>query len=271
MRTNVSSIVSDAVMANFEKDGVICLRSVIAPSWIELLRGAVADVLAAKPSPTTVRYGADTPDTPAFFSAHRVWPDHPPFVEFERHGPTAELAGRIMRSRKITLYSDHVLVKEPGESAPTPWHHDLPYWSVRGNQVCSVWIPLDDVDAGNGVVQYVRGSHRWDRLFRPAEFGDSDAYQGMGLETAPDIEANRADYDIVSWDTAPGDCLVFSARTLHGGPPNLSSRQRRAVSIRWAGDDATYFLPPHNSVRASNLKSGDPLEADIYPVMWRED
>ena len=29
--------------------------------------------------------------------------------------------------------------------APTPWHHDQPYWTVDGNQVCSIWLSLDPV------------------------------------------------------------------------------------------------------------------------------
>jgi ectoine hydroxylase-related dioxygenase (phytanoyl-CoA dioxygenase family) len=40
-----------------------------------------------------------------------------------------------MRARKINLFHEHVLVKEPGTLEPTPWHHDLPYWTLEGTQV----------------------------------------------------------------------------------------------------------------------------------------
>ena len=44
-----------------------------------------------------------------------------------------------------TFYHEHVLVKEPGTAASTPWHHDQSYYPVDGQDVCSLWIPVDPV------------------------------------------------------------------------------------------------------------------------------
>ena len=67
-------------------------------------------------------------------------------------------------------------------------------------------------------VRFVRGSHRWGRLFYPrvfldgADFNTTDA----GLEPVPDIDAHPQDYDILAWDLEPGDVIAFGFRTLHG-------------------------------------------------------
>jgi ectoine hydroxylase-related dioxygenase (phytanoyl-CoA dioxygenase family) len=59
--------------------------------------------------------------------------------------------------------------------------------------------------------------------------------------TVPDIDANREEYDIVSFDMAPGDALIFSAWILHGARGNSSSTQDRvALSTRWLGDDVLW-------------------------------
>jgi len=37
----------------------------------------------------------------------------------------------------------------------------------------------------------------------------------------------------------PGDVIAFHYRCVHGGPGNLTNGRRRAVALRFVGDDAT--------------------------------
>ena len=87
----------------------------------------------------------------------------------------------------------------------------------------------------------------------------------------PDIEADRAAYDIVSWDMAPGDAVVFSALALHAAPGNASTRRRRAVSIRLTGDDVRYAKKRKRAqiLRDPGLRPGDAMDCDLFPVIWR--
>ena len=48
-------------------------------------------------------------------------------------------------ARAINFFYDFMFVKEPGTREVTRWHQDEPYWAVKGEQVCSVWLPLDPV------------------------------------------------------------------------------------------------------------------------------
>ncbi|GIS71219.1 MAG: hypothetical protein CM1200mP10_07960 [Candidatus Neomarinimicrobiota bacterium] len=72
--------------------------------------------------------------------------------------PAAEIAGRITKSDQIRIFHEHILVKEPKTSERTPWHHDQPYYCVDGNQVCSIWLPLDPVPRKAGL-EFIAGSH----------------------------------------------------------------------------------------------------------------
>ena len=38
----------------------------------------------------------------------------------------------------------------------------------------------------------------------------------------------------------PGDALLFDFRTVHGARGNPAATRRRALSLRWVGDDARY-------------------------------
>ena len=59
---------------------------------------------------------------------------------------------------------------------------------------------------------------------------------------------------------------VHHARTLHGAFPNASSRRRRAVSVRYCGDDARYELRPGAPRKPHHAR--DPLGDPDCPRVW---
>ncbi len=93
------------------------------------------------------------------------------------------------------------------------------------------------------------------------------------LETTPDIEAAREDYDIRSWSLEPGDLIAFHFLTLHGAPANPSQGRRRAFAARWLGDDAVYAArggevsPPFPEI-VGKLDQGATLPEDLFPVIF---
>jgi ectoine hydroxylase-related dioxygenase (phytanoyl-CoA dioxygenase family) len=64
----------------------------------------------------------------------------------------------------MRIFHEHVLVKEPKTSESTSWHHDQPYYCVDGEQVCSIWLPLDPVPKESGL-EFVAGSHLLGKMF----------------------------------------------------------------------------------------------------------
>ena len=57
--------------------------------------------------------------------------------------------------------------------------------------------------------------------------------------TVPDIDGERDKYDILAWETEPGDCVVFEASIVHQGRANVPTNARRRIATtRWVGDDA---------------------------------
>ena len=254
-------------IATYRSDGIVCLRNMFPEDWLDRLRGAV-EVAMAAPGPNAEEYAKQ--GAGRFFGDLDLWQRHTPFREFVFNSPAAAIAGRIMRSAKINFFYDQLLVKEPGAAEPTPWHQDQPYWAVPGRQVCSIWLPLDPVTK-EACVEYVAGSHAWPE-YSPYHFKDGRPYAGTGLPPLPDIEAERDEHRILSFELAPGDCLVFQAMIVHGAPPNRTTNRRRALATRWTGDDARYRVRNGEVAIPTTdpgLNHGDELDGDLFPVVWR--
>lgn len=263
--------ITEAEIDAYQRDGVICLRGAIDAGWRERLAAAIERDIRA-PGPFNHGYEAKNGH---FHGTSRKWQLDQDVRDYVFDSPLPELAARLMRARKVNLLYDQMFVKEPGTDAPTPWHNDHVVWPLDGKQVISFWLALDTVTAESGRVEYVRGSHLWNREFQPRSFTKSNIHYPTipGREEFPDVNADRAAYDIVAWDMEPGDVAVFTSRTLHGGPGNArTDRRRRGYTIRYTGDDITYRPGPLTVPHTINpdLSPGDPLDSDLFPVVWRD-
>lgn len=287
---DAAASVTEAQVAAYERDGVVCLRGVLPSSWLQRMEAAVERALerAGAVDMTEMARSIEASGGEAlvdasvdpraerghFYAGTDHWLSDPDFHAFAATSPLPALAATLMRSDKVNLYEDSLLVKEPGTVEPTAFHQDLAYFHVEGEQICSSWSPLDPVSQETGAVQYVRGSHLWRREFRPNLFVSTMPIPGTRGEEVPDIQARPADYELVQFDTEPGDVVVHHARTLHGAGGNHSNTlRRRAVSVRYCGADARYRIregapmKPHHH----HVKDGDLLDLAACPVVWRSD
>ena len=261
--------VTDHEIETFKSDGIVCLREMFADGWIETMREAAEDSLA-KPGKLHAELADERSETGRFFHDTFIWKQNDACHRFVYESPAASIARQLMQSEKINIFFDQWLIKEPGTATKTPWHHDLTYWPIDGAQVCTVWLALDDVTADNGSVEYVKGSHRWGKKYRPASFGSGNQYT-ENIPPVPDIDTMRDQLEIVQFDLQPGDCTVHHALTLHGAPGNHTATRRRAHTSRWAGDDVVFR--PRDGLQEMpdyppELQNGDSLDSELWPVIY---
>ena len=182
-----------------------------------------------------------------------------------------EIAGHLMQAAYVNFWEDTTFVKAPGTRQKTAFHQDLAYFQIEGDQCVVIWIPLDPADLRNGVMQYVRGSHRWGETFAPNVFISQTPFAASKEKRCPDIEGARGDFDIISFDVEPGDVIIHHVKTVHGAGGNPSDRWRRAVSLRYCGDQVRYRDRPGAIPQVGvthGLKDGDRLLAADYPLVW---
>ena len=230
--------ITDAEIVAFENDGVVCLRQVLDRDWIARMRDAV-DRIMGSPSDRGTDLNKD--GSPGrFFQDVYMWTYDADFRRCALESPIAETAATCMRSTRVNILSDMLLCKEPHTPREAPWHHDQPYNWVDGWQACGAWVGFDSTDHASGAVEWISGSHRWGRWFEAEAFDPTLSFEGGEFEKLPDIEGHRDDYDIIHFDTEPGDVIVNHLLVLHHSPGNFSDRRRRALTYRFAGDDATF-------------------------------
>jgi len=260
------SLVPQSTIETFQRDGAVLVKGALT-KWIDVL----ADGLARnqrEPSPTA-RYHTGEGET-AFFNDYCNWDRIPEYRSFIYESPAAGIAASLMGSKNVRFFHEHVVLKEAGNTVPTPWHQDLPYYCVDGSKSCSFWIPLDAVPRERGL-EFVAGSHLWGKNFEPMFFSGKPVNEGRTWDTLPNIDDSRDDYRLVGWDMEPGDMLAFNFSTVHGAPANPSPDRRAAIAFRFMGDDVRFAdrggttSPPFPDLK---LHDGDELDVPEFPLVW---
>ncbi|HEX7866801.1 MAG TPA: phytanoyl-CoA dioxygenase family protein [Variovorax sp.] len=270
LQRRVQARVDDALVAQFQRDGAVCIRQLLTPDELALLQGGIETNLAA-PSPRAKI--ASRPDDPGrFFEDFCNWQEIGEFRRFIFEAPLAQLAQRLMGSQTVRLYHDHLLVKEPGTRQRTPWHQDQPYYNIEGEQNVSMWIPVDPVSRA-ATLEFVAGSHKGPWLM-PRTFMDNHAkwFPEGSLEDLPDIEGARERFPIVGWNIEPGDFVCFHMLTLHAAAGVEGPNRRRVFSVRFLGDDIrhaprSWKTSPDFPGLADTLPAGAPMDDERFPLL----
>lgn len=263
----MGTVVTDAMVEAFQRDGAVLVPGLLADQ-VDALAAAVEENMA-KPSPFERTYKPDDGSSP-FFQDFCNWQRIAGYRDAVTRSDMAEAAARLMGSKEARIFHDHVLVKEPGNSMKTPWHQDQPYYLVDGRQSISFWVPLDPIPR-EITLEFIAGSHRWGKDFRPDRFNGTALYEGDDSEAVPDIDGRREDFTVLGWPMQPGDAVAFNFRTLHGAGANTTTNRRRAVSFRWVGDDARFVKrlgktsPPFPDLV---YEHGAKFEGPAFPALW---
>ena len=190
--------------------------------------------------------------------------------------PLVAIAATLMNSLQVRLYNDHLFVKRGGDSVATDWHQDLPFWPFKGEQIIAAWLALTPVRREASAVHYARGSHRWNKFYRPAPLAMKDPTHPdyLALEPCPDyFDVTRADgIELLSWDMEPGDVLWHNGLTMHGAKANAPGNPLRAgLTVRFLGDDVTWCPQPYfnPAPRVPTVAVGERISGDdTFPLLW---
>jgi len=264
-----SGLVTDELAAAFDRDGAVLLKGLFAP-WVEELRAGVERNMS-DPGPyaaENLKPGEDG----RFFDDYCNWTRIPEFERVVRAPQVAAAAAALMRSDRVQMFHDHVLVKEPGTTKATPWHQDAPYYFVEGRQTLSFWTPLDPVREAS--LRCVAGSHRWPKMVLPIRWLSEQSFYPDADQFIPVPDPDAERMRVLEWPMQPGDAVAFDYRTLHGARGNETRARRRAFSLRLVGDDARYVERPGRTsppYPGHGMRAGERLRADWFPYLRGND
>ncbi|MDJ0863685.1 MAG: phytanoyl-CoA dioxygenase family protein [Gammaproteobacteria bacterium] len=123
----------------FCRNGHIKLHNVLSPGATLRLRQELVRLLSE-----AFGVALDGGTTERFLSLEMVWLDNPLMREYVLSPRIAKIAADLLDVKRVRLYHDNVLSKEPG-CGRTPWHYDEHHFPLATNDVVTAWIPAQPI------------------------------------------------------------------------------------------------------------------------------
>ena len=130
----------------------------------------------------------------------------------------------------FVMWASNFFIKQPRSPESVTWHQDAYYWPLEPRASCTVWLAFDDVDAGNGGMAALPGSHKHGILphnrIKPDSSSDGKSSSVLGLEC--DVsQFDLATSEIVTMKA--GEVSIHSDQLAHSSPGNPSRPTARRV------------------------------------------
>jgi len=137
--------------------------------------------------------------------------------------------GSALLGDEVEFWYDQFLAKPPGHSAATRWHQDEAYWGRNlDERGITCWMPFHDVDATNGCMHFIDGSHKDGVLEHKLVAGvKSDL-----LHCEPDESR------MVACEIGRGSVTFHHSATVHMTTANDTDRWRKALTQHFQTPDA---------------------------------
>ena len=228
-------ILSAAQIAQYREDGYVLVRGVLSQETLARLRGVTDEVVASaaglrEHTRILDLEASHRPDAPRVRRVKQPHLAHPFYRELAAHdGIMAALTPLLGENIRLRA-GGKINLKHPGYGAPVEWHQDWAFYPHTNQDVLAVGILLDDMDADNGPLRVLPGSHLgpvYDHHSQGAFCGAIDVRAaGVDVSRAREVHARA------------GDITIHHARLVHGSELNASRRRRRVLFFEYAAADA---------------------------------
>ncbi|MGE0485643.1 MAG: phytanoyl-CoA dioxygenase family protein [Gammaproteobacteria bacterium] len=226
-----AALLDDDDIAAYQRDGQVTPHWRLADDRLAALRGALDRLLALH-----------APARPDFIPLpHVPPPDGEPmrlalareFFEFFTDDQLLDLVEPLL-GPDIVLWTAAVFCKPAATGLEVPWHQDGQYWPIRPRATVTAWVALDDVDAGNGCMRVIPGSHRLGEFSHEKSTREDLVLNNVLNDPRIDLATAR---DIV---LTAGQVSLHDIDLVHGSAPNTSGRRRAGIAVRYMPASAHY-------------------------------
>lgn len=208
----------------FRREGYCVIKPGMGPARIE----AVSEHLAA--SLGALKPG-ERPE--GLVEPHMLAKDWKFWLELCRDPDLLDRVAACMGATELLLLMSHLIVKPPRDGMAVRWHQDNTYWpSVKGTDVVTVWLAIDDVDLENGCMSVIPCTHAGYPELEKLPTDGSDLLK-VSVSVTPAMEAAAVPIELKRGAYSLHDSFV-----IHGSEANHSSRRRAGYTMRYA-DAAT--------------------------------
>ncbi|HYD48904.1 MAG TPA: phytanoyl-CoA dioxygenase family protein [Terriglobales bacterium] len=251
----------------FRRDGHLLVRGALAREIVLAARPLILQALArAWPSETVAAEQRRDAYSRAFVQIVNVGLEDEDVRAFTQARRLGRMAADLMGVEGTRIYSEDWLIKQPGAGI-TPWHQDAAVFPLEASETITIWIPIQDVPAGMGLMRYARGSHRIG--IAPVEnisdvseemFSQIVAEHGFAIDESPPVRA--------------GDVSFHHGNTIHAAHFNQSAETRVVLALHCFADGAVVKEPQTKAMAhqladfAPELRPGDPAACRKWPLIY---
>jgi ectoine hydroxylase-related dioxygenase (phytanoyl-CoA dioxygenase family) len=264
--------------------GAVHLPGFLGDEELARLQNVVDAAAATVDQPRTADQASSSLRSAGRLTVRYLWRDHAGLRQVLLQRAIAEPIARIIGSKTLRFWFDLTFVHfatETGDAGMgTPWHHDVPTFSFKGDLMPSLWLALTPAHSTLSRLIFIDGSHRANHgYYRSPELKKPAPGERDGFVDLPDFDAMiaRGEVRMLTWDCQPGDAILLHPCTIHGAlghDGNGQHPRRIAMTTRWLGDDVRFL--PHSYDRArqqlavaeTNLMLGQRPHGEWFPLIY---
>ncbi|KZN40620.1 phytanoyl-CoA dioxygenase family protein [Pseudoalteromonas luteoviolacea] len=225
---------------NFKNKGFVCSSLDAIPSdLIESARTAVEEVRLGKYRTGVPPWTSIDQNLPS--RLQRITQIHianHTITELVKSSEVGKLAAEVSGSDTIKVWGSQLFYKPAGSSlgGNVGIHRDSQHVPYFTKGMLIAWIPLHSVDSHNGTINYVNGSHKWQRnlAFTGGDFQNLDQQRSRIQMFCSDT------WDETSIKLEAGQFAIHDMHTLHFSSTNESNQDRAALSFGLLTDEAEF-------------------------------
>ncbi|MBL8702870.1 MAG: phytanoyl-CoA dioxygenase family protein [Alphaproteobacteria bacterium] len=240
----------------YRRDGFVVLPGHLGPALTAELRRETDRILASGHGmrESDAVYDLEPWHAPEAPAIRRItWPHkHFEFFwELAKHPVILDAIAPLIGDA-IRLHGSKINTKLGAGGASVEWHQDWAFYPHSNADVLAVGVMIDDIDAENGPMMVMPGSHRG-----PLH----DHHSGEFFAGAIDIAATGLDVAPALPVTGrAGSISIHHAMAVHGSDFNRSGRSRRFLLYEYAAADAWPLrgAPDYADFRARLVRGREP-------------
>lgn len=222
----------------YAENGYLMVEDAVTPEQLARLRDITYRLIDASRTvdESNAVYDLDRghgPDSPRLTRIKLPHKQDPYFWEILTNSAVTEVLNDLLGS-DTTIITSKLNTKAPGGGAAVEWHQDWAFYPHTNDDLLAFGLMLEDVDAANGPLMVIPGTHRGPVLSHEA----NGVFAGAIDPEDPLFQKDRA----VTLTGKAGSMTVHHCRTLHGSAPNVSDRARLILFYECARADAWPIL-----------------------------
>jgi ectoine hydroxylase-related dioxygenase (phytanoyl-CoA dioxygenase family) len=265
------------VIENFiDKELVVSLREKVEPLFYgDFETGVIPDDWQWRP-------GLSRPNAPRIIV--NAWKSDLTIASVSLSAEVGRLCATLGGWLGTRIGHDSVWMKIPGADK-IALHQDSRYIDfIQPRQMITCWIALDDTNAANGTIEYVRGSHKWPLAkvdsnedyrwsSRWSDSLDAPVIQDYQYEMKRVAAAvGVSDFEIVKVEVPAGSCVFHHGDTWHGSGSNETQHQiRRSLAIFTLSSNAQFCGKGRLIMGRYKRIDDTTMDESFFPILWSKD